>query len=125
MADKKKEGVSVKEVGDFAKKYRFEVFFCIIFIFACLFSLVGYFRAGWSLFFLTGGAILGMIFPVKADALTKRGFQFSFKQDKMVKVILGIVALLLAIFLPFLIFLGVGLIGGRAIHKFALDSLAR
>jgi len=47
--DGKKEGVSVKEIEEFAKKHRFEVFFCLMFLFACVFGLVGMFRPGWSI----------------------------------------------------------------------------
>ncbi len=66
MVDNKK-GVSVKEIEEFTKKHRYEVFFCALFLLACIFSLVGHFGGGWSIFFAMGGAILGVIFPIKSN----------------------------------------------------------
>jgi hypothetical protein len=117
--NKPKEGVSVKEIEEFAKRHRYEVFFCLMFLFACIFSLVGYFRGGWSIFFAMGGGILGVIFPVKTDAMLKMIFQFIFKQDLTLQIVLGVVGLILAIFVPFIIFLAVGLAGGRSMAQMA------
>ena len=38
--EKKKEGVSVKELEGYAKKNRFEIFFCILFVLSSLLTLV-------------------------------------------------------------------------------------
>jgi hypothetical protein len=43
--DGNKKGVSVKEIEEFTKKHRYEVFFCALFVLTCIFSLVGHFRA--------------------------------------------------------------------------------
>ncbi len=118
--NKPKEGVSVKEIEEFAKKHRFEVFLCLMFLFACIFSLIGYFRGGWSIFFAMGGAILGVIFPVKTESMLKTVFQFVFKQDTVLQIVLGVVGLILAIFIPFVIFLLTGLVGGRYMYQMAM-----
>jgi len=120
--DGKKEGVSVKEIEEFAKKHRFEVFFCLLFLLAAIFSLWGTFSVGWSLFLGMAGGILGVIFPGKTDPMIKKIMQFAFKQDKTIQIIFGVVALLLACIFPFLIFLIVGLVGGRAIHEMAISN---
>ena len=122
MNGNKKEGVSVKEIEEFAKKHRFEVFFCLMFLLACIFGLVGMFRTGWSVFLGMGGAVLGVILPVKMDQLLKSIFHFVFKQDKTLLIVLGAVALLIACILPFVIFLIVGVAGGRAMHQMSMDS---
>lgn len=124
--NKPKEGVSVKEIEEFAKRYRFEVFFCLMFIFACIFGITGYtFGKGWNIFFAMAGAILGVIFPNKVESLFKTIFKFVFGQDKMVQIVLGIAGLLIAIFVPFLIFLKVGTIGGKTMHQMAMDSSSK
>ena len=119
MDGNKKEGVSVKEIEEFAKKHRFEVFFCLLFLLAAIFSLVGMFRSGWSVLLGMAGAILGVIYPTKMEPLIKKIMQFAFKQDKTIQIILAVVALLLAGIVPFLVFLMVGMVGGRAIHDMA------
>lgn len=120
--DGKKEGVSVKEIEEFAKKHRFEVFFCLMFLFACVFGLVGMFRPGWSILLGMVGGALGVIFPVKMDQLLKSVFSFAFKQDKTVLIVLGVVSLLISCIFPFVVFLIVGVAGGRAMHHLASVS---
>jgi hypothetical protein len=93
-----------------------------LFVLSCIFSLVGHFGGGWSIFFAMGGAILGVVFPSKTDSLMKTVFRFIFKHDKTIQIVLGAVSLIFAIFLPFLIFLVVGLIGGRIMNVMAVDS---
>ena len=118
----KKEGVSVKEIEEFAKKHRFEVFFCLLFLLACVFGIFGSFKAGWSLLFGMGGGVLGMLLPAKMENLLRKTFQFVMRQDKTILIVFGIVALVLSCVLPFLVFLLVGVAGGRAIHQMASMS---
>jgi chromate transport protein ChrA len=120
--DGNKKGVSVKEIEEFTKKHRYEVFFCALFILTCIFSLFGHFGCGWSIFFAMGGAVLGIIFPTKTESLLRMVFKFIFKQDKTIQIVLGAVSLIFAIFLPFIIFLVIGLIGGRMMNIMAGDS---
>ena len=119
MDGKKKEGVSVKEIEEFAKRHRFEVFFCLLFLLACIFGLVGMFGGGWSILLAMVGAALGVIFPVKMDHLLKSVFHFVFKQDKTLLIVLGAVALLIACVLPFVIFFALGVAGGHAMYQMA------
>jgi hypothetical protein len=123
--NKPKEGMSVKEIEEFAKRYRFEVFFCLMFVLACIFGIAGYFRMGWNIFFGMAGGILGVIFPNKVEHLIKVIFKFVFDQDKIVQIVLGVVGLLIAIFFPFLIFLKVGAIAGRTMHQMAMDASSK
>jgi hypothetical protein len=126
MGDQKsKEGISVKELEEFAKKHRHEVFFCLTFLFACIFSLIGYFRGGWSIFFAMAGAIIGVLLPMKTEPFLKKLMQFIFKQETTLQLVLGVVALILAIFIPFLIFLVLGLAGGRFLHQMAMDATSK
>lgn len=118
----KKEGVSVKEIEEFAKKHRFEVFFCLMFLLACIFGTFGMFRPGLSILLGMVGAVLGVIMPMKMEQMLRSAFHFVFKQEKVMLIVLGIVALLISIILPFIIFLVVGVAGGRAMHQMTTDS---
>jgi hypothetical protein len=118
--DKRKEGVSVKEMGDFAKKHRFEVFFCLAFILACFFSFVLW-GPGWSVIAAAIGAIIGVLFVGKVTHLCKMTLTFVFKQEQTVQLVLGIVFLILAIFVPPLYFLLLGLHGGKDMQHWAME----
>jgi chromate transport protein ChrA len=120
--DGNKKGVSVKEIEEFTKKHRYEVFFCALFVLTCIFSIFGHFGGGWSIFFAMGGAVIGIIFPNQVESFLRTVFKFIFKQDKTIQIVLGAVALILAIFLPFVIFGVLGLIGGRVMNIMAMDS---
>ena len=124
MADDKK-GMSVKEIEEFTKKHRYEVFFCALFLLSCIFGIVGYFRPSWNIFCAMAGGILGVIFPNMVESFLKTVFKFVFGQDKTIQIVLGVVGLILAIFVPFVVFLVVGLIGGRTMNIMAMDSTRR
>lgn len=118
--NKSKEGVSVKEIEAFAKKYRFEVFFCLAFVLACFFTFVLW-GPGWSVIAATIGVIIGVLFAEKMTRFSKTVFSFVFKQESTIQLVLGIVGLILAIFLPPLFFLLLGLHGGKEMHQRALE----
>lgn len=120
--NKMKEGISVKEIEIFAKKHRYEVFFCLLFIVACIFGVIGHFRAGWSIILTGVGGILSIVFPAQVDMLLKKAFRFTFTQDLTIQIVLGVVSLIIAIFVPFVILFIMGCFGGRAMHQMAIDS---
>jgi len=105
-----KEGISVKEIEGFAKKYRFELFFCLSLILSWVFSFV--FFDGWSLLCATIGGLLGMIFSQKVDQLFKKMVVFVRKQEDLTQLILGGAGLILSIFLPFIIYFILGSAAG-------------
>lgn len=120
--DGKKEGVSVKEIEDFARKYRFEVFFGLLFILGAVFSFFSFFSSAWSILMAAVGGCLSVAFPMKADALMKKAFQFLFKQESTLQLVLAVVGLVIAVFLPVAIFFLMGLFGGRSMYQTAMDS---
>lgn len=122
--NKLKEGVSVKEIESFAKKHRFEVFFCLIFVLACFFSFVMW-GPWWTIIAATAGGVLGVLMPEKIGGMCQKIFQFVFKQEQTTQLVLGIVGLILAIFIPPLIFLTMGLHGGKDLHKMATEFGSR
>jgi len=119
--NKSKEGISVKEIEKFTKKHRFEVFFCLAFILACFFTFAMW-GAGWSIIAATIGAVVGILLSERVTNFSKSSFRFIFKQEKTTQVVLGIVFLVLAIFLPPLYFLLLGVHGGKDLHYWANES---
>ncbi len=122
MEEKKKDGVSVREIEDFAKKHRFEVFFCLMFFLAFIFGAFGFFKSFWSIAALMGGAIVGVLFAQKVEGMLKKMLGFIFKHDSTMQLVLGIVCLVVAVFIPFLVFLVTGLAGGRILYIQAIES---
>lgn len=123
MADKK-EGVSIKEIESFAKNHRFEVFFCLLFLLACLsglFEIV--FKTRWNILLLFAGAILSIFMPKSVDGLLKKTFQFVFRQDKTIQMVFGIVSLIIALFFPIAIFFLLGVAGGYFLYQKANESM--
>lgn len=120
FSDKLKEGVSVREIEDFARKYTTEVFCILAIIIATISSCWDFFLNGpkFALFFAAVGAILSILFPMPIEHAIKRMMHFTFKQEKSTQIILGVVELVIALFVPFLIFAFVGLLAGTAYQYF-------
>ncbi|MBS0620377.1 MAG: hypothetical protein JSS61_02840 [Verrucomicrobia bacterium] len=124
MDGEKKEGVSVKEIEEFAKKHRYEVFFCVLFVIACFFTFVMW-GAGLSIVASSVGAIIGVLLTSKVEQFSKKLFSFVFKHEQTVQLILAGVGIILAIFLAPLIFFLLGMHGGKEMHRNAMDSASR
>lgn len=123
-ANKSKQGMSVRELESFAKKHRFEVFFCLTFILSCFFSFV-MFGPGWAIIVATIGALIGVLLADKIANTSKSLFRFVFKQEQTTQLILGIVGLIIAIFLPPVFFLILGLHGGKDLLNLAVEISAQ
>jgi hypothetical protein len=116
--NKIKEGVSVKEIESFARKYIIEGFLILALIIATLSSAFDFFTGpGWSIIFTGVGGIVSVAFPDQVMKIGKPLFSFLKKQEKTIQIIIGIVRLIFAIFIPFLLFLEVGLLAGLAFHQ--------
>ena len=118
--NKSKEGVSVKEIQGFANKFRFEIFFCLVFILACIFTFV-FWGPVWSIVAAVVGAIIGVLLEEKMTQFSKMIFSFVFKQEPTVQIVLGVVGLILAIFIPPLYFLLLGIHGGKDMQHWAVE----
>lgn len=105
MDDKKtNEGVSVKEIENFAKKHRYEVFLCLAFLLSGIFGSAIY-SMMWMISATVIGGVIGVLLAQKVANLSKSIMQFIFKQETTTQLVLGIVLLIVAIFLAPLIFL--------------------
>jgi len=120
--EKKKEGVSVKEIEGYAKRHRFEIFFCILFILSSLFTLI--FWGPTLSIFLTGiGAIVAIFIPGKIDQIAHKMSHMVLSKEATTQLIFGICALIVGIFLAPIVFLWLGLHAGRSIILLMRESM--
>ncbi len=110
--EKMKESFSVKEIEEFTKKNRFLVAFGISFVLAALFSFF-LSMMGLSLFGVTLGALIGIVAPQQVEKVVHKVFDFIERQEQTTQLVLAAVLLILSIFLPPLVFLLIGLHGGK------------
>ena len=108
---KLKDGVSVKEIEHFAKKHRFEMFFCLALLLARFINFI--FLSGWSPILAGIGGILGVLLAEPMENFFKRAAMFIYKQEDITQLVLGIAGLVLSIFLPMITFLILGVAGGK------------
>ncbi|MDP1608270.1 MAG: hypothetical protein Q8L98_03020 [Chlamydiales bacterium] len=119
FSEKLKEGISVQELEDFARKYSSEVFSVIALVIAAISSIFDFFTGpGWAILFMTIGAVLGIFFPTPVDKGLKQLYEFVFKQEKSTQLILGGVKIVIAIFIPFVLFAITGLLAGTSYHYY-------
>ena len=119
MMDKIKEGVSVQEVEDFARKYTLEVFSVLAIVIASISSMYDFFTGPkFTILLVTIGLVLGVFFPAPVERILKQFYSFSYKQEKMTQMILGCVMIVVGLFIPFVIFGAVGLLAGTSYHYY-------
>jgi len=119
LTEKLKEGVSVDEIEHFARKYTMEVFTV-----AAL--LVGAITSSWDFFtgpkltilLFTLGSVLGVFFPAPVERGLKQLYSFTYKQEKTTQMIFGAVQIVVAIFIPFVLFGVFGLLAGTSYHYY-------
>lgn len=114
-AIRKDDGKTVRELKEFSKQNTFELIFSLIFVLAFIFSFF-YLPQWWNLFAAVVGAIVGVVFDDQVKYKTRDLTCFFFKQEKNIRWVLAGVCGVLAIFLPPLVFLVLGLHGGKSMH---------
>ena len=115
------EGMSVKEIEGYAKKHRHEVFFCLLFVLASLFTLI-FWGPTISVFLAGIGGIISVLMPNKIEAFVRKMASGVFSKEGTTQLIIGIVALIVAIFLAPIIFLIMGLHAGKSMITIAKES---
>lgn len=119
LMDKIKEGVSVQEVEDFARKYTTEVFSVLAIVIGGISSMYDFFTGPkLTIAFLAIGVILGIFFPAPVEKGLKQFYSFSFKQEKTTQMILGLVKVVVGLFIPFVLFGFMGLLAGTSYHYY-------
>lgn len=120
ISEKLKEGVSMHEIETLARKYTIEAFVILAIIIATISSTWEFFiGAGWSLFFAGLGAIIGIALPEGITKMEKLYFNFIYKQEKPAQIAIGIVQIVIALFIPLIIFIQIGLLSGMSFHHFS------
>jgi len=119
--EKKKEGMSVKELEGYAKGHRFEIFFCLLFVLASLFTLV-FWGPTLSIFLAGIGGVISVFLPSKVENFSRKMAGTLFKKEGTTQMIIAIVALIVAIFVAPLIFLIIGLHAGKSMLHLAKES---
>jgi hypothetical protein len=120
FTEKLKEGVSVKEIEEFTRQHTIEVFSVFAIIIATISSCWDYFFGGpkLALFFLSLATIFSILFPVMVERFLKQFYNFSLKQEKTTQLIIGAVKIVVALFIPFLIFAVLGFLAGSSYHYY-------
>ncbi len=119
FSEKFKEGVSVKEIEDFTRKYTTELFSILAILIATASSCLDFFTGPkMTVFFTALGCMLAILFPVHIERGLKQFYNFVFKQDKNTQLIVGTVKVVVAIFIPFLLFGLLGLLAGSSYHYY-------
>lgn len=116
--EKPKTGVSVEELESFTRKYLIEVFSVISIILATISSGWYFFTSPLlSLIFAGAAAIIAIIFPRQVDNVLGKYFGFIRKQERVSQIIIGIVHIIIAIFIPFIIFMKIGFLAGCSYYE--------
>lgn len=119
LMDKIKEGVSVQEVEDFARKYTTEVFSVLAIVIGSISSMYDFFTGPkMTITFLAIGVIVGIFFPAPVEKGLKQFYSFSYKQEKTTQMILGLVKVVVGLFIPFVFFGFMGLLAGTSYHYY-------
>lgn len=119
LMDKLKEGVSVEEIEDFARKYTTEVFSILAIVIGTVSSMYDFFTGPkLTLLLLAVGVMLGTFLPAPSEKWLKQYYSFSHKQEKTSQMVLGCVMIVIALFIPFILFGFVGLLAGTSYHYY-------
>lgn len=119
FTEKLKQGVSVEQIETFARKYILEVFSALALLIGTISSAFNFFTGpGLTIVFTALGAFLGIFFPVPVEKGLKQLYGFAYKQEKTTQMVLGAVKLVVAIFIPFLLFGIIGLLAGTSHHYY-------
>lgn len=123
FTEKLKEGVSVQQIEDFARKHTTEVFSIIALIIGAIASIFDFFTGPGLTIFLTAiGAVGGILFPAPVEKVLKQLYSFTYKQEKMTQIILGGVKIVVALFVPFVLFGIVGMLAGTSYHYYTRQA---
>ena len=124
LGSKIKEGLSVEEIESFARKHLTEVFIILAIIIATISSVFDFFTgSGLSLTLAALTAIISLAFPEQMQKFQKKMVHFFIKQEKTTQIIVGIVRLVIAVFLPFIIFIEVGFLAGIGFHMLGQGAI--
>lgn len=115
VKEKLKEGVSVHEIEKYANKYMFEIFMIAALIIAMISSIFDFFiGSNWGIFLLTIGILIGFCLTNQVDPLLSRALKFMHNKEKSTLIMIGIVRIIVAIFLPAILWGVIGVFSGSS-----------
>lgn len=115
---KVKDGVSVEEIEKYTRKYTSEIFMIVAIAVAMFSSVFDFFiGSSWAVFLTTVGLIYALLAPKQVGAILNKMVSFSMK-DRSTEIMVGIVRIVVAIFLPAILFGIMGLVAGTAYQGF-------
>ena len=116
---KPKSGFTVGEIEGRMRKYGLEIALCVVFILTAIFTLVwGGAMLLWSILLAMIFGIIGVLVPKSMHKVTIHSHEFV-NREKITSIIIAVIAFLIAIFLPPIIFAIVGLMAGKS---FSIDA---
>ena len=119
IKEKLKEGVSFHELEGYTRKHTNELLIILAIFIAALSSMIGIFSGtGWAIGLASLAAIVSLIIPEPIIKFQKKFLGFLSKQEKTVQIVIGVVRLIIALFLPFIIFAELGLLAGVSFSFF-------
>lgn len=121
MAGKNDDGISIKEIEEYAKKNKFPVSLALGILLACLFSIF-LSMTKLSIIVLAIGALTGVFLPAKIAFAAKKFYSFIGKQEKTTQLVVGCVFLVMAIFFPPAIFAIMGLHAGKDMRHLMMEQ---
>jgi len=119
FTEKLKAGVSVQEIENFTRKHLTEVIAVAALVIGAASSCWDFFIGPrLTILFFTLGAVLGIFFPTPIEKRLNHMYAFCNKQETTTQLVLGAVKIVVAIFIPFVLFGIFGLLAGTAYHYF-------
>ncbi len=124
---KLKEGISIQELESLTRKYLHEVLFILAIFIASISSIFDFFIGPmWTLTFLGLSSMISVAFPETSSKILKAIYHFYHKQERTIQIVIGSVRIILALFLPFVLFIELGLLAGTGfnmIPKYLLKEM--
>jgi len=119
FTEKLKAGVSVQEIENFTRKHLTEVMTVVALVIAAASSAWDFFVGPrLAILFFTLGTVLAIFFPVPIERGLNRIYGFAYKQETTTQIVLGAVKIVVAIFIPFVLFGVFGLLAGTSYHYY-------
>ncbi len=119
LMDKIKKGISVEEMENFATKYTPEVFSGLAIVIGTVSSMYDFFTGPkLTLLLLAVGMVMGTFLPAPSEKWLKQYYSFAHKQEKTSQMVLGCVMIVVALFIPFILFGFIGLLAGTSYHYY-------
>jgi uncharacterized membrane protein len=107
---------NIPDVGRFARRHLSQTLTTLALLIGAFSAWKGFFVGGAfiTLFFLAAGAALGIFLPTRVDEALKKVFQALHKKNKASEIVIGMIKIVMALFVPFVFFGFIGVFAGSA-----------